>query len=424
VLDRVLEVINNPHVKNSSGHKPIFGRLLAVAAGLAVAGVPPASTTAAEQAGPPFADNVQLRGSLNNARIQFERLHKGRVAFIGGSITEMNGYRPMVCDLLRRRFPSTAFKFIDAGIASTCSTTGAFRLATDVLSGDPVDLLFVEFAVNDDQDAAHTRTECIRGLEGIIRHARQVNPNMDIVVTYFVNEGMLKSLQSGQVPLTIEAHEAVARHYALPTINLAKEVAEEITAGTLSWQQYGGVHPAASGNTLCTRMIDELFHRAWSESLAKDAAPKAHPAPERPLDPYSYGSGNFLDPREAHIERGWIFTVPDWPHLPGSKRSRFISVPMLCATEPGAELSMTFTGTAVGAYIIAGPDAGMVDATVDGGAVQSVNLYHRFSSNLQYPRTVMFGTELNPVEHTLTLRISNATRSAGHAMRIMQFVVN
>jgi len=97
---------------------------------------------------------------------------------------------------------------------------------------------------------------------------------------------------------------------------------------------------------------------------------------------------------------------------------------MLCATEPGADLSLKFTGTAVGAYIIAGPDAGMVEATLDGGAVQSVNLYHRFSANLQYPRTVMFGTELNPGDHTLTLRISNETRSGGHAMRIMQFVVN
>ena len=50
------------------------------------------------------------------------------MAFIGGSITEMNGYRPMVCDILEQRFPMTAFTFTDAGIASTCSTTGAFRL--------------------------------------------------------------------------------------------------------------------------------------------------------------------------------------------------------------------------------------------------------------------------------------------------------
>ena len=75
----------------------------------------------------PFGENVVLRGSLNNSRIKFETEKKGTVAFMGGSITQMNGYRPMVCELLKKRFPDTAFKFIDAGIASTCSTTGPGR---------------------------------------------------------------------------------------------------------------------------------------------------------------------------------------------------------------------------------------------------------------------------------------------------------
>ena len=178
-----------------------------------------------------FAEHVQLRGSLDNSRIHFQQKKKARVAFMGGSITEMDGFRPMVCDSLKRRFPGTAFDFVNAGIASTCSTTGAFRIASDILAGGAPDLLFVEFAVNDDQDAAHTRAECIRGLEGIIRHARHANPNVDIVVTYFVNEGMLKALHSGGTPLTIEAHEAVAKLYNVPTINLAAEAATQISAG-------------------------------------------------------------------------------------------------------------------------------------------------------------------------------------------------
>ena len=136
------------------------------------------------------------RGSLTNSRIQFEQKKVGHVAFMGGSITEMNGYRPLVCDLLKRRFPETKFTFTDAGIASTCSTTGAFRLATDVLAKGPVDLFFVEFAVNDDQDAGHARRECIRGMEGIIRHVRAHNPNADIVLIYFVNPAMLKTIQA------------------------------------------------------------------------------------------------------------------------------------------------------------------------------------------------------------------------------------
>ncbi|MHC4253055.1 MAG: SGNH/GDSL hydrolase family protein, partial [Planctomycetota bacterium] len=146
--------------------------------------------------------NYHPRGRLDNSRIRFEREGKGHVAFIGGSITEMNGYRPMVAELLRKRFPKTDFIFTDAGISSTCSTTGAFRLEADVLSKGPVDLFFVEFAVNDDQDAGHARRECIRGMEGIVRRTRAHNPHADIVITHFVNPGMVKTIQAGKKVLS------------------------------------------------------------------------------------------------------------------------------------------------------------------------------------------------------------------------------
>lgn len=382
------------------------------------------SSSPAAETIPSFAQNVQFRGNLDNSRLQFQNHKKGNVAFLGGSITEMDGYRPMVCEILRKRFPETEFTFTNAGIASTCSTTGAFRLERDVLEKGPVDLFFVEFAVNDDQDAAHTREECIRGLEGIIRHVRTANPNTDIVVTFFVNESMLKTLQAGRTPLTIEAHEAVAKHYGVSTINLAQEVAQEITAGKLTWQQYGGVHPAPFGNAICARMIADLFNRAWAHPLPASFTPTPHPSVSNPLDPLNYGSGRFITPAAANLKRGWTLGVPDWQQLSGSKRPRFTSIPMLSATEPGAELSLEFEGTAVGAYIVAGPDAGIAEASIDNGPFRQVNLYHEFSNGLHYPRTVMLGTDLKPGRHQLTLRIAEETKSSGHAMRIMQFGAN
>ncbi len=371
----------------------------------------------------PFGDNVVLRGNLNNSRLKFEQSKKGNVAFLGGSITEMEGYRPMVCDILKKRFPETEFTFTNAGIASTCSTTGAFRFSRDVLAHGPVDLFFLEFAVNDDQDAHHTREECIRGIEGILRHALAANPNMDIVITFFVNETMLKDLQAGKVPLSIEAHQAVAEHYGISTINLAKEAAEEITAGKLTWRQYGGVHPAPYGNGICAKMIDELLNRAWSAPLPANAALAKHEVPAA-IDPLSYVDGHFIDPKQAQIKSGWTVEVPDWNSLPGGKRPRFTSIPMLTATEPGAEATLDFKGTAVGAFIVAGPDAGMLEVTIDDSPTRKVNLYQSYSSGLHYPCTVMFGTDLKPGDHTLSIRVSDGTKSSGHAARIMEFVVN
>ena len=110
-------------------------------------------------------ENITIRGSFDHSRLAMETNKEATVAFMGGSITEMDGYRPMVMDFLKKKYPQTKFTFINAGISSTCSTTGAFRLVRDVISKGPIDLFFLEFAVNDDQDAAHPREACIRGME-------------------------------------------------------------------------------------------------------------------------------------------------------------------------------------------------------------------------------------------------------------------
>ena len=368
--------------------------------------------------------NVSARGTLGNSRFRFEREKRGHVAFIGGSITEMNGYRPMVCRDLEKRFPGTKFTFTAAGIASTCSTTGAFRLREDVLTRGPVDLFFIEYAVNDDGDAGHARRECIRGMEGIVRQVRRHNPNADMVITHFVSPRLLSQLQSGRTPLSIRAHEDVARHYDIATIHLAKEIAEQITAGKITWRKFGGTHPSPFGNRICADMIDRLLGKAWSEPLAKAAQPVAHATPDRPLEALHYGNGRFVDLKRATFQADWKIKIPDWQALPGSKRSRFSRIPMLCSQRPGAELTMEFTGTAVGAYVVAGPDAGVVEARVDDGDFQRVDLFHRFSKGLHYPRTVMFETNLPAGEHLLTLRVASKTSSGGHAVRIMKFVAN
>lgn len=367
--------------------------------------------------------NVHLRGSFENARIRFEREGRGHVAFMGGSITEMDGYRPMVMEILRRRFPQTQFTFTDAGVSSTCSTTGAFRLDADVLREGPVDLFFVEFAVNDDQDARHAHRECIRGAEGIVRHTRRHNPKADIVIVYFINPEMLETWQAGRVPLSVAAHDEVAKHYAIPTINLAREVADRISAGTFTWEQYGGTHPGPAGNALCAEMIDRLMSIAWTGPLPDGA--RAHPQPE-PLDAKSYSNGRLIAPDRATIVREMSVQVPDWSKIEGHCRSRFAQAALLCAEKSGAEMTLAFEGTAVGAYVLAGPDAGIVEIAIDGGPRRKINLFHPFSTQLHYPRTVLFDADLAPGPHTLALRISadRDPNSTGHAARILHFTEN
>ena len=364
--------------------------------------------------------NIHLRGSYQNSKQKFESTKTGHVAFLGGSITEMNGYRPMVCEFLEKTFPETKFTFTNAGISSTCSNTGAFRTNRDVLSQGPVDLFFVEFAVNDDQDAGHSKEAAIRGMEGVIAQIRRHNPYADIVMVHFVNPSMLETIQQKKKPLSSSSHEQVAKHYQISTIDLASEVARLIDADQLTWKQYGGTHPAPFGNAICAAMIDKLLTRAWQESGPKEK----HSTPDQPLDVFSFRNGRLIDVKHAKLASGWEIKVPDWESISGSKRSRFTSIPMLCAEQPGAELELDFEGTALGAFIVAGPDAGQLEVSIDGGPFKTHDLYHHYSKGLHYPRTVVFSSELKPGKHQAKIRVSPKSSSEGHAARIMYFTGN
>lgn len=402
--------------KHTPGARPTlnFVLLLLFLCNTYVTAAPPQNLPAVSE------KHIQLRGNYLNSKHQFESSKSGHVAFLGGSITEMNGYRPMVMEFLKKTFPDTSFQFTNAGISSTCSNTGAFRTNRDVLSQGPVDLFFVEFAVNDDQDAGHSEAAAIRGMEGIIAQIRRHNPSADIVMVHFVNPSMLETIQNKQKPLSSSSHEQVARHYQVSTVDLASEVARLIHAKQLTWEQFGGTHPAPFGNAICAAMIEKLLTKAWQES----GEPVKHPMPAKSLDPHSFIKGHFIDIKNAKLESGWTIEVPEWNDIPGSKRSRFTSIPMLTANKTGAELVLDFKGTALGVYIVAGPDAGILEVSIDDGPFQPFDLYHHYSKGLHYPRTVVFNSELKPGKHQARIRVSEKSSSTGHAARIMSFVGN
>jgi sialidase-1 len=363
------------------------------------------------------------RSGLTNAWHAFKKTGKGRVAFMGGSITEGAGWRDSVCQYLSSRFPETTFEFINAGISSTGSTPGAFRFSQDVLAAGPVDLLFEEAAVNDPTNG-FTATYQLRGMEGIIRQARISNPNMDVIIMHCVDPDKLADYDKGVVPEVIGQHERVAEHYRANTIHLAKEVYARIKAGEFTWKDdFKDLHPSPFGHGVYARSIRTFLSAAFEQ--AENARPGPHKLPKM-IDPASYSMGHYVNIKEASDLKGFMYNDFWRPTDGAGTRKRYVSVPVLEGNIPGSELTLSFKGKGVGICITSGPDAGMVEYEIDGRIRGMKQLHTRWSQSLHLPWYIMLEDELSPGSHTLKLRISSEKdeRSKGSAVRIHQFLVN
>ena len=310
-----------------------------------------------------------IRNDLKNSFLKFTKKKKARVAFLGGSITYNPGWRDSISNYIKTRFPETEFEFIAAGIPSMGSTPGAFRLERDILSKGKIDLLFVEAAVNDPTNG-RSSTEQIRGMEGIIRHARVSNPRIDIITMYFVDPDKMEDYNNNRIPEVIKNHEKVAQHYNLSSINLAKEVTDRIDAGEFTWKDdFKNLHPSPFGQIIYYNSIKSLLQQVWETNrLVGKMAP--HPLPEK-LDEFSYDKGKIISMKKAKSSDGWYIDDSWRPKKDEGTRSGYVNVPMLISEKAGSELSLSFKGKAVGIAVAAGPDAGMIEYRVDDGELKN-----------------------------------------------------
>lgn len=367
--------------------------------------------------------HLQRKG-LKNSYYKFTKEKKGRVAYMGGSITEHGAWRDKISSYLKKRFPDTEFEFINAGISSTGSTPGAFRLVQDVLSKGQIDLFFEEAAVNDEVNNFDGKSQ-IRGMEGIIRHALQSNPLMDIVMLYFADPPKLNMYKQGNVPEVIQNHEKVAQRYGVDAINLALEVSDRIKAGEFNWEEdFRDLHPSPFGHEIYTRSISAFLDNAFIRA-ASGGLPEARGLPA-PVDKFSYVSGQYLSVKRVSAMNNWSL-VQNWVPQDGvSTRKQYVNLPALIAEKPGAEMKLNFSGTAIGICIASGPDAGIIEYSIDGAVFKKMDLYTQWSGGLHLPWYLILDDELQDKNHTVIIRTASEKNksSKGNACRILHFLVN
>ena len=320
------------------------------------------------------AKECRPRGGMPNVFAKLEAGKPVRIAYLGGSITAQAGWRVLSREWLAKEYPKCDISETHAAIGGTGSDLGVFRVEHDALADKP-DLLFVEFAVNDNSAPAE---QIIKAMEGIVRKTWQADPTTDICYVYTVAQRDLEFLQAGNLKRSASVMESVADHYGIPSICMGLEVARMTERGEVIFKgdepktdaekkamagkvlfSKDGVHPLVeSGHPLYLAAIQRSIPAIKAEGKP---GPHAVPAPMREDN---WENAKMVPLSAAKMSAGWEKLEKGDPlNLVGKFGNRLPGV--WAATQPGESIEFKFRGTDCMMYDLVGPDCGVVGITVD-----------------------------------------------------------
>ena len=326
------------------------------------------------------AEEVHARAGVGNFMEKVRSGQEVTVAYLGGSITAMNGWRNLTTDWLRATYPNAKFKEVHAAIGGTGSELGAYRVGHDALRHNP-DLLFVEFATN---DAGCVPESIWRTMEGIVSQTWRKNIKTDIVFTYTITGAMKGEYLKGKMNRAASAMEQLADFYGIPSIcfgtRIAKLLAEDklvMGKGDLKPNDTrmlfadDSVHPHLAGHKVYLEAIIAGF------TQMKDSKPVQHDL-SRCFVEDNMEKAQMIEITKDMLTGTWDDTPPQARWF-GDRMGH-----MWHSGTPGSTLKFSFTGTHCMIYDLLGPDGGQVNITVDGKPAQRPTA--RFDSYCTYHR--------------------------------------
>lgn len=216
------------------------------------------------------------RGNLYRMKQLMKRAKAGdrmTLAFLGGSITQgslssqyTNCYAYRVFEWFVKRFPKTAFTYINAGVGGTTSQFGVSRVDEDVLLYKP-DFVIIEFSVNDDNTDFFQET-----YEGLVRkvYGNAYEPAVLLVHNVFYDTG-----RSAE-----EKHRAVGSHYQLPSVSMKTTIYPEVESGAIANRLItpDDLHPNSDGHELLAEVVTGFLDKVYGQ-MEEEESPVSMPSP-------------------------------------------------------------------------------------------------------------------------------------------------
>jgi lysophospholipase L1-like esterase len=363
----------------------------------------PAQNAASSANDPKTAAELRVRDGLPNF---FAKLAAGgpvRIAYLGGSITAADGWRPKSFAWFKT-LPHAELIEINAAISGTGSDYGACRIETDVLSKNP-DMVFLEHRVNGGGGYE------AKSVEGIVRQIWKKNPRTDICLVYTLSQGMLRDLQAGKQTSFGAIMETVANAYGVPSIDLGVEIAKREKAGQLIFKgdaavagklvfSKDGVHPGDEGHDVYRDVIARSMLAMQSQGQ-----PQAHRLPA-PLESRCWESASLLPITQAGLSSGWkaVDRTTDAIYREDFGRTDAMLRGAMKCDKAGQTITVKWNGTTIGFSDIPQGSGMEVEVTID-HAQTPITIQRPQTERIRRYARFVYLPEQSPGEHTAVLRV-------------------
>jgi|GEM_PF-97762 len=347
---------------------------------------------------------LRIRGGLPNFFNKLKTKDTVRIAYVGGSITEANGWRVNTFNWFKNQYPKVHFVEINSAISGTGSDFAACRIEPDVMLKNP-DLVFLEHRVNGGGGFEP------QSVEGLIRRIWQNNPYTDICFIHTVSLEMIPAIQAGKSPAFGAVLESFANKYDIPSIDFGVEVARREMAAELAmksdlpvsgqlWFSIDGVHPGEAGHALYA----EIFARSFVQ-IQDFVGVKEHRLPEA-ANKYNWENAALLPITKAKLSAGWktVDTQKDTLYQEDFKRTAGMLRGAVKCTKAGETVKVKWNGTTIGFSDIPCGSGCKIEVVIDKSKPVTLE---RKQTEKQKKSHIFYLPEQVPGEHTALLTITD-----------------
>lgn len=323
------------------------------------------------------------------------------IGFIGGSITDPRGknrWPEPVAAWFKDAFPDVKIYIENAAIGATGSDLAVFRVEKDIIERN-CDLVFIEYAVNDNEQIPEKR---FRTREGLIRKLID-GDKRDVILAYAFMMDMYEDMVNDKVPASIEDFETLAAYYNLNTVWMGLYALNQVEEGQVRWEEWlpDGLHPESRGSTLYGDCLVQYLQMDLNGMLFHKRQYKEYKFPDA-YNEHNWGKAYLLPFSEVKLEGPWI--IRRWSTLEWIDQ-------VIDTSAIGATLSFEFTGRGLCLGFDFGKTSAEFRYRIDGGEwIEEVRERPDWCEDEGWYRISCITDELTSAKHEFELVVIHGNR--------------